>query len=222
MKFERLFTYRFQLFFYSLITILFGSLIFPKHILADVIMPLLFVINITSGLVIFKKQKRQTWLVRGLIFLVVSVFFYRYFSNSEDRVLDYIRFLVYFVFYALITFEIITQVWNAKRVNRTVIYGLMSGYIALGLIGFFIFNCIELISPNSFSGLIEGGLTPENIESLMYYSYITLMTIGYGDITPLTDVAQKATMFLALSGQFYLVIITAVVVEKYIRHSQKD
>jgi hypothetical protein len=46
------------------------------------------------------------------------------------------------------------------------------------------------------------------------------MTIGYGDIIPITVIAQKATMFIALMGQFYMVIVTAVVVEKYMRSAQ--
>ena len=185
-------------------------------------MPILFAINIASGLVIFKKQKRQSIIIKAILLITILVFLYRYFLSSEEHVLEYVRFFIYFIFYSLTTFEIISQVWKAKKVNKTVIYGLMSGYISMGLIGFFIFNCIELISPGSFSGLQEAGMTPKNIDDLMYYSYITLMTIGYGDITPISDIAQKASMFIAMAGQFYLVIITAVVVEKYIRHSQKD
>ena len=56
----------------------------------------------------------------------------------------------------------------------------------------------------------------------MYFAYITLMTIGYGDILPITDLAQKASMFIGLIGQFYLVILTAIVVGKYINQSSTD
>ncbi|WP_296314158.1 ion channel [Winogradskyella sp. UBA3174] len=45
---------------------------------------------------------------------------------------------------------------------------------------------------------------------------MTLMTIGYGDILPVTPIAQKASIFIGLIGQFYLVILTAIVVSKYI------
>jgi len=55
----------------------------------------------------------------------------------------------------------------------------------------------------------------------MYFSYITLMTIGYGEITPLTPLAQKATILIGLAGQFYLVIITATIVGKYINQSNR-
>ena len=57
------------------------------------------------------------------------------------------------------------------------------------------------------------------VEQLMYFSYITLMTIGYGDILPVTPIAHKAAMFIGLIGQFYLVILTAIVVGKFINQS---
>ena len=56
----------------------------------------------------------------------------------------------------------------------------------------------------------------ELIEPLMYFSYITLMTVGYGDMLPVSALAQKSVILVGLTGQFYLVIITAVVVGKYI------
>jgi hypothetical protein len=60
------------------------------------------------------------------------------------------------------------------------------------------------------------------IEELLYFSYITILSIGYGDIYPMTDMARKATVLFGMIGQFYLVIVTAVVIEKYIRFTQKS
>ena len=84
---------------------------------------------------------------------------------------------------------------------------------------------IEIIYPNSFSGITTHAINigPSEIsDSLMYYSYITLMTIGYGDILPTTPIAQKAAIFIGLIGQFYLVVLTAIVVGKYINQSSKN
>lgn len=66
------------------------------------------------------------------------------------------------------------------------------------------------------STLPENGDSGNTSEALLYYAYITLMTIGYGDMAPLKPIAQKAAMLIGLAGQFYLVIITAVVVGKHI------
>lgn len=76
---------------------------------------------------------------------------------------------------------------------------------------------IELANPGSFEGLkIVATNTDALTEQLMYFSYITLLTIGYGDILPVTVLAQKATILIGLIGQMYLVVITAIVVGKYI------
>ncbi|WP_188373885.1 two pore domain potassium channel family protein [Winogradskyella haliclonae] len=129
------------------------------------------------------------------------------------------RMIVYFLFYVLVTLELIKQVWRAKVVDKKVIYGLVSGYISLGLIAFFICLSIETLHPNSYSGFIESSTITEN---LTYYSYITLMTIGYGDILPITSLSQKAAILIGLIGQVYLVVITAIVVGKYINQKNNQ
>ena len=219
---KKLFTYRFELFFFSIMLILFGSLVFANDVFENVISPVLFLINIASGIVIFSGRRHQSWFTIAVFFIALIVLVYRFISRSENATLDYIKLVVYFAFYSLVTFEIIRQVWNAEAVNKNVIFGLMSGYVALGLLGFFAFFCIELSSPNSFNGLLIDAPFTDKVDELLYYSYITLMTIGYGDITPVSNVAQKASMFFAMMGQFYLVIITAVVIAKYMRHNKNS
>jgi len=202
--------------------VLFGSLIFPQNLFVSVVLPILFLINIASGIVIFSDRRRKSWFTIVMFFVALVVFVYRFISQSDNVTLDYIKFVIYFAFYSLVTFEIIRQVWNAEAVNKNVIFGLMSGYVALGLLGFFAFFCIELTIPNSFNGLLTDGVVSKKVDDLLYYSYINLMTIGYGDITPVSNMARKASVFFAMMGQFYLVIITAVVIEKYMRHNNKN
>ncbi len=137
--------------------------------------------------------------------------------------LNLLRFAFYFLFYVIITFEIIKQVWFITDVGKDLIMGVISGYICLGLVGFFIFMAVEILHPGSFhSSLFADSYTiNQKSDSLLYYSYITLLTIGYGEIVPITTAAQKAAIFLGLVGQFYLVILTAVTVGKYINYNHK-
>ena len=221
MVIENLIKYRFELFFISIVCILFGSLFFPKDIFADRILPILFLINILSGFLFFINRKKKAIVVILLFITLLSIFLFNTINKSEDVSIRYIKLIVYFLFYILVTFQIIRQVWSTKRVNRSVIFGLMSGYVSIGLLGFFTFFSIELSEPGSFNGLLINLPVAEKIDQLIYFSYITIMSIGYGDISPVTVMAQKATVLFGMIGQFYLVIITAVVIEKYIRHTQK-
>lgn len=215
---------RFELFFGSLITILFGSLVVPIDFYERVLSPVLFMLNLVTGTLLISHRKGLVKFF-ALLFGVSLISFGLNFFNKPAQFgfVEYIRLIVYFLFYIVVTVEIIKQVWRAEKVSKNVIMGLMSGYISIGLLGFFLFLSIEIMNPGAFNGLLmEGSLDAgAKVDSLIYYSYITLLTIGYGEIYPVSAVAQKASILVGLMGQFYLVIITAVVVEKYIRHSQK-
>lgn len=216
-----LYNIRFELFFYSLICVLFGSLFFPLEIYADTISPVLFLLNFLSGMLFFIHRKKQVLIVALIFIIALGIFLFNTIGNTEENSIRFLRLVLYFIFYCLVTLQIIGQVWNAETVNRSVIFGMMCGYISLGLLGFFTFFIIELATPGSFNGILIDLPISAKIEELLYFSYITIMTIGYGDISPATDMAQKATMLVGMIGQFYLVIVTAVVIEKYIRHTHK-
>ncbi|NER12890.1 hypothetical protein GWK08_05525 [Leptobacterium flavescens] len=213
---------RFEIFFFSMLTILFGSLVVPIDFFEKVLVPILFLINIIAGILLISKKKKLVWFFIILLISASSVFGADMMSKHFESSTQFIRMGIYFLFYSTVTIEIIKQVWNAKFVNKNVIIGLMSGYVSLGLIAFFIFTSIDISTPGSFEGILLDDQSPSaRMDSLIYYSYITLLTIGYGEIIPVTPVAQKAAILVGLMGQFYIVIITAVVVEKYIRHSNK-
>ncbi|MFT4780958.1 MAG: voltage-gated potassium channel [Psychroserpens sp.] len=217
---DRLYPYRFELFLFTQLSILFGSLIIPVEWFENWVMPVFLLCNIASGVLLVAKRRTLSRFMFS--FLVISVVMFSMgFINSEiEHRFSYIKLGSYFIFFAIVTIEIIKQVWKAKIVGKNVILGVISGYISLGLLAFFLCLSIEIITPNSFSGIVSiPGVNTDTTEQLMYYSYVTLMTIGYGDILPITPIAQKASVFIGLIGQFYLVIITAVVVGKYIQHS---
>ncbi len=214
---DRLYAYRFELFLSTQLFVLFGSLIIPAVWFESIIMPIVLVLNVLCGVLLV--SKRRTLFYMMLVFLAISIVMASMgiiISKVENQ-FDYIKLGTYFSFYGLVTIEIIKQVWSAKVVGKNVILGLISGYISLGLLAFFLCLSIEIIYPHSFSGIgIRPGVNSDIWEQIMYFSYITLMTIGYGDILPLTPIAQKTSIFIGLIGQFYLVILTAIVVGKYI------
>ena len=205
-------------------TILFGSLFFPADIFEFAIQPVLFQLNIVAGIFLISKNRKLLWFFTILFAGSLMVYGFDIASRVEENMDSIlIRLSIYFLFYLVVTINIIKQVWRAKFVNKNVIMGLMSGYISLGFLAFCLFMSIELINPGAFQGvLLESEVFRFRADTIMYYSYITLLTIGYGEIVPVIPIAQKAAILIGLVGQFYLVIVTAVVVEKYIRHSLKE
>jgi voltage-gated potassium channel len=218
---SRLFTYRFEIFLTSLMTILFGSLLVPSSVFEDVLFPLLLLSNILSGIVLMSKKEKIMYFFL-LLFAIRFLFYLFEFSNAlEEKNFYVVKTGIFFIFYLVVTYEIIQQVWKAKNVNKNVIIGLVSGFVSLGLIGFFICLSIEMFYPNSFhiSQVGDNSFSYSILDNMMYFSYVTLLTIGYGDIYPISRIAHKASLLIGLSGQLYLVIITSIVVGKYINQS---
>lgn len=217
---EKLYAHRFEIFLTTQLVILFGSLFFPPEFYEHVLLPLFYLISIAAGILMISKSKKLMWLFVILFVISAFVFGFEMISRHQNTENILIRISIYFIFYITVTLNIIKQVWQAERVTKNVIMGLMSGYISLGFLAFFLFLSIELTNPGAFTGLLmETDDVVLKSDSLLYYAYITLLTIGYGEIVPTIPIAQKAAVLVGLMGQFYLVIITAVVVEKYIKHS---
>lgn len=217
--FKRLYNHRFEFFFFTQVAILFGSLIIPGVDFDETIAPVLFLLNLLAGVILISKRKDLFWFFLVLLFSSILILGYAEATDEVPPLARYIQLGIYFSFYLVVTYEIIMQVWSSSRVDKTVIYGLITGFISLGLIGFFICLSIELAYPESFAGgrlMLKESQPHILTEQLMYFSFVSLMTVGYGDIIPVTNLAEKASVLISLTGQFYLVIVTAVVVGKFI------
>ena len=149
---KELYKYRFQIFLITLISILFSSLVFPEEIYENYISHITFLANLLAGILLISERRN---LMFFLIFLMVIASFD--FGSSlieygNIQSLKFTRMTVYFLFYICVTIEIIYQIWNAKKVNETVIFGVISGYISLGLIGFFHMSHLRNYAPWGLPG----------------------------------------------------------------------
>ncbi|MEM9001177.1 MAG: ion channel [Bacteroidota bacterium] len=218
---KKLYNLRFEIFLTIQLLILFGSLLVPSDFHENILLPVLFLLSIVGGINLLSKKKVLMWFFIFHFIISLIIFGSSIFTRTGDGNM-LTRLGIYFIFYVFVTVEIIKQVFRAKVVSKNVVIGLMSGYISLGFLGFFFFMAIELIYPGAFQGaLIESENFEIKADGIMYYSFITLLTIGYGEIVPIVPMAQKAAILIGLAGQFYMVIVTAIVIEKYIRHTSE-
>ena len=93
------------------------------------------------------------------------------------------------------------------------IFGAVCGYLLLGIIWSLVYSAVETASPGSF--IFSSSAKPTIVVGrldrgvLSYYSFITLATVGYGDVTPSTPLARTLAWIEAITGQFYLAILVA-------------
>lgn len=214
---QKLYPYRFEIFFFSQLAILFGSLVIPGEVFESIFNPILFLINLFAGIVLMSKIKSRFRLFLALLVTGGLLFGYDLIDKNHNEDIEFVRLAIYFSFYIFVTYEIVKQVWRSSQINKNTMFGLVSGYVSIGLLGFFLCLTIEMANPGSFL-FTQAELYTEGTqnESLMYFSYITLLSIGYGEIVPVAPLAQKATVLIGLIGQIYLVVITGIVIGKYL------
>lgn len=97
-------------------------------------------------------------------------------------------------------------VLRAERVTTGVMWGAVAIYMLLGALWFSVFVMLERLQPGSFHDVaVRGG--PADWSELLYFAFVTLTTLGFGDIVPATLPARHLTVAAAVSGVLYLPIV---------------
>jgi voltage-gated potassium channel Kch len=110
----------------------------------------------------------------------------------------------------LVCICIVIELFSEQKVGLGSVSAALCIYLLIGLAFAFVYDVIERLEPNSFEGLSIGERAFDgSISGLMYYSFVTLTTLGYGDVTPLTQTARTFAMLEALLGQVVLVVLVA-------------
>lgn len=116
-------------------------------------------------------------------------------------------------FFAFTSIVLLRQALGASTVTADIIAGAVCVYLLLGVIWALVFSLIEQLLPGSF--LVNGSpFAPDVAQSvlrseLLYLSFITLSTVGYGDVVPAVPSARAFAVLEALTGQLYLTVLVA-------------
>lgn len=115
-------------------------------------------------------------------------------------------------FYAFAMYGILRAIF-VQQVSGDAILGTVCGYLLLGIIWSLLYYAVETAFPGSFHlpppRDAEAATSRLDRGSLSYYSFITLATVGYGDVTPVTPLARTLAWIEAIAGQFYLAVLVA-------------
>ena len=107
--------------------------------------------------------------------------------------------------------SIARQILFSGAVNGNKIVGSIALFLLLGLMWALVYLLISALSPNAFTG-VEQSAWGQNFSQMAYFSFVTLTTLGYGDISPNTPFAQVAVYMEAIAGVFYMAIVVASLV----------
>ena len=170
----------------------------------------------------FERRQRLFALVSGIPTILLSLGSHTLSGTGGSWVLFFGQLCeVVFLFGAATL--IIRSLFNSSSLAFDSILGAVCGYLFLGLAWAMVYLMIERDSPGSFqfSPALAGADQSRMLPHLLtYYSFVTLTTVGFGDITPISPLTRTFTWIEAISGQFYLAVIVAGIVSMIVANTR--
>ena len=122
---------------------------------------------------------------------------------------------------SVLTLVILVRVFSVGDVNLYRIQGAVAAYLLFAFVWAFAYKLVLLADPGAFSFANPGMHQEQMIARMLYYSTITLTTVGYGDVTPVNPVAQSLAALEGFTGQLFPAITLARLVAMEMYHRQR-
>ena len=174
------------------------------------------------------RQRRAKW---AAVIMASATLLANWSGNiTHSRALDLLACVAYAAFFAFAAIVITRNILAAQQVTFDVILGGASVYMVLGLIWANLFTLMAFIQPDAFSGKgVQAEILREQAHwfsadnaDLIYFSFTTLTTLGYGDIIPASPATRSLAALEAVLGQLYLTVLVARLVGLHIARSSRN
>jgi hypothetical protein len=157
-------------------------------------------------------------LIVGLALGVPSFLLITFSSPQDGEFTDWATYVFTLGLYLFIIRLMLLQIFNAPVITINTIGQALCTYVLLGAIWVMFYTVVVAFDPNAFSVPI---LHDEDaFHTLGYFSYVTLTTLGYGDISPVSNVARNLAVLEAITGVLFLAVLISRLVGSYV--SRRD
>ena len=119
-----------------------------------------------------------------------------------------VAFIVSGLLYLLAPILVVRDLGKRRSVDRETVLGAIAGYLLVGMYFAFVYRAIGILQATPFFGPAGSGDTAQ----VLFFSFITLTTTGYGDLVPATNPCQTIAVMEAVLGQLFLVTAVAKVI----------
>ena len=164
-------------------------------------------------------QKKRLHIIIAAILLIPAIIAIWTPDIPKHNTLTTIGYLCGLIVLAFAIISILKYIFTEETVTRQTISAAVSVYLLLALMWTFIYRLLENLYPGSFAVAHDNLHSAENI--YLYFSLVTITTLGYGDITPIGSQAVALSVLEAITGQIYLVVVVAWFVGLYVSRKSK-
>lgn len=177
-----------------------------------------------SGLYSVEFSKHSRNILLPLVILTVAStwthhFIQSYWMNLIDFTTSSITLTVYVVL-------MIRDMAHSRVVTRTTILSSVNGYILLGVLGAILLSIANVTQMFLNGAQSPGILLPDNgipeFSDYLYLSFITLTTVGYGDVLAVSHLTRSVAILIGLAGQLYMTILIAMLIGKFLVDKERQ
>jgi voltage-gated potassium channel len=173
-----------------------------------------FTLIFISGVMIMGKRNWR------MLYLALVAFVMQWVSAALDwEFIEIISKFLNIVFFLFVVISLIREMATAKIVTARVIMSSISGYILIGIIySVFILAIIDR-DPAAFNIAreeIRTGNVITHLSDSMYFGFVTLASLGYGDILPLKPYSRSLATLITITGQLYIATIIGLLIGKFV------
>jgi voltage-gated potassium channel len=170
---------------------------------------------------IWSLVESRRWFRVGIILAVSEIAVTGMNAIRPAKFLDWCAIVIALVFCSLSLVFAFRGIARGTRMDANRMAGAICVYLLLGVTLGLLNMLVYLLVPDAFTGLAEDGQRNQGL-NLIYYTFVTMTTLGYGDISPVSPFARALAYLAAVAGQFYIAILVGMMVGMYLSERQSS
>lgn len=192
----------------SIILVFFiGPVAFDYGLLSIVNLEILFLLILIFSIFLHHHDTKLFKVtVISLIIILINILF---FNNNQSVSQYFLKILIV----SITIIELFKEIFKTKIIDSHIISSAISIYVLVGIFWYLLFMLLLMIDPDSF---YIRNFNPEMVSiDMIYFSFTTLTTLGYGDITPVSYTAKMWSITEAMMGVMFLAVMISRVVSLF-------
>jgi hypothetical protein len=198
---------RYAFLFPALVLLLMANPFFEDNTFGKISTHLTFVIVLLGSLFAIRQNKILFYTALAFTLPIALSADWGFFDGG--RIIEILTNVCFIVVVCICASAITVDVYRAKTVTLGTLLGSCSVYLLLGILFALIYQLVDRLDPDAFNFAGEHPSTTDEQSQLLYYSYVTLTTLGYGDVTPSSEGARMLAALQAVLGQLFVAIMVA-------------
>ena len=184
-----------------------GPVAFDYGLLSIVNLEILFLLILIFSIFLHQHDTKLFKVtVVSLMIILINILF---FDNNQSVSQYFLKILIV----SITIVELFKEIFKTKIIDSHIISSAISIYVLIGIFWYLLFMFLLMIDPDSF---YIRNFNPEMVSiDMIYFSFTTLTTLGYGDITPLSYTAKMWSITEAMMGVMFLAVMISRVVSLF-------